>query len=221
MRDILPNGLVDILRDRYLAGVADAEALFDAGVADEDSLTGALGQAIAKPIPYEFFDGGDAYSVKIMWKKIRGRGPNAPERLYGADGLFQILVSDANGSVIRSKGLPFQSKTNWHGRSAEVARQSRDIESSLGGGIVLNFKETGYEACTTAAAVESSGNRRQLERAQLMKPLGQMLGNDFLNCTIGQIGLYFDPEDERFYQHRRILSPANTITTFVRRRRAA
>jgi len=221
MRDILPSSLVDILRDRYVAGVADAEALFEAGVADEDSLTGALGQAIARPLPYEFIDGMTAYSAKISWKKIRGRGLNAPERLYGADGLFQIIAYDEHGSVLRAKGLPFQSKTNWRGRSAEVARQSRDIESSLGGGIVLNFKRSGYEACSTTDAVASNGNRRQVLRNRQMKPLGQLLGADFLNCTIGQLDLYFDPERERFFKATELLEPANTITTVVRRRRAA
>lgn len=94
MRDIIPDFVISVLRDRYVAGVADAEAQFESGVADEDSLTGALGQAISMSEPYVFQTQAGVYSVKISWKKIRGRGLNAPERLYGSDGIFQIAVYD-------------------------------------------------------------------------------------------------------------------------------
>ena len=33
-----------------------------------------------------------------------------------------------------------------------------------------------------------------------MKPLGQLLGVDFLECRIGKIGLFFDPETERYFE---------------------
>ena len=38
MRDLLPQQVITTLRDRYIAAVADAEAKFYSGVADEDSL---------------------------------------------------------------------------------------------------------------------------------------------------------------------------------------
>jgi len=219
MRDILPDSVIAALRDRYVAGVANAEAQFEAGVADEDALTGALGQAIAMPQPYVFRTDAGVYSVKISWKKIRGRGLNAPERLYGSDGIFQISVYDETGQTLRTKGLPFQSKTNWRGKSASVVNQSADIEHSLGSGLVLNFTDHGYEACSTQAALAARGNRRQVERDRELRPLGEILGNDFLNCTIGSIGLFFDPESERFNNASNELPPANAITTIVRRQR--
>jgi hypothetical protein len=46
MRDILPDFVIDILRDRYLAGVSDALAIFGTSAADEDALTRALGQPL-------------------------------------------------------------------------------------------------------------------------------------------------------------------------------
>lgn len=54
MRELLPTIVLDSLRDRYLAGVADAEAFFDLHRADEDSVTGALGQSIAMHHPVAF-----------------------------------------------------------------------------------------------------------------------------------------------------------------------
>jgi len=42
----LPDIVREFIRDRYLAGVADAEAQYDDALGDEDSLTGACGVLI-------------------------------------------------------------------------------------------------------------------------------------------------------------------------------
>src|SRR5690349_7745275 len=110
MRDLLPQQLMDVLRDRYIAGVATAEAHFVERSADEDSVTGALGQALAMSEPLIFSDQSSDFSIQISYRKVRGRGLNAPERLYGSDGIFQIAVTTEEGVVVRLKGLPFQSK---------------------------------------------------------------------------------------------------------------
>lgn len=224
MRDLLPPLVIDLLRDRYLAGVADAEAQFASAVADEDALTGALGQSIAHGGTYGFLVGDERnqFSVTISWKKLRGRGLNAPEKLYGPDGLFQIEVIDEFARVVRRKALPFQAKTNWRGTSKAVFKQSRDIENSLGGGIMVNFSDHGYEACTTKAALAGNGNRLEVKKGRGLRPLGQFLAEDFLNCTVGRQGLFFDTAEERFYGldaagAASILPPANAITTIVRR----
>lgn len=98
MRDILPETLIGMLRDRYLAGVADAEAKFRFGAGDEDSLTGALGQAISMAQPIQFSGNGESYVVQVFYYKLRGRGRGAPEKSYGADGIFQIEVIDGAGT---------------------------------------------------------------------------------------------------------------------------
>jgi len=215
MRDLLPKHLMDFLRDRYIAGVAIAEAHFADSRADEDSVTGALGQALAMREPLIFSDESDAFSVQISYRKVRGRGLNAPERLYGSDGIFQIAVTRAEGGVVRLKGLPFQSKIEWQGRSASVASQSADIEASTGEGIVVDYTTTGYRACSTGLAVEAQGNRPEVERRGGMKPLGQLLGFEFLECRIGKIGLFFDPETERYFEGDQMVEPRHAITTRV------
>ncbi|HXQ69568.1 MAG TPA: hypothetical protein VN844_03745, partial [Pyrinomonadaceae bacterium] len=67
MRDLLPEHLMDFLRDRYIAGVAIAEAHFADSSADEDSVTGALGQALAMREPLIFSDESGAFSVQISY----------------------------------------------------------------------------------------------------------------------------------------------------------
>jgi hypothetical protein len=200
MRDILPPGLLDSLRDRYLAGVADAESLFGMHRADEDTLTGALGQAIASRDPYTFSTENRIYLVRTEYYKIRGRGRNAPERMHGVDGIFQISVTQDSGHVIRRKGLPFQAKKNWRGKNAALRKQAELMANSLGGGLVVDYTANGYKACDAHAVVERSANRRLLEASGALQSLGQVLGGDFLECRIGRPNLYFDPEREKFVE---------------------
>lgn len=82
---------------------------------------------------------------------MRGRGLNAPEQLYGLDGIFQIAVTTEEGVVVRLKGLPFQSKINWRGRSSSVTSQSADIEASTGEGIVVDYTTTDSIRCSVRA----------------------------------------------------------------------
>lgn len=196
MRDILPQKLIDILHDRYVAGVAEAEFAFNQHVADEDSLTGALGQAIAIREPFIFDGSAGTYAVAISYQKLRGRGPGAPEKKLGSDGIFQISVTDSDGRIIRRKGLPFQAKTNWRGTNKALYNQARRMEENTPGGLVIDYSLTGYKTCRAEAVVAAKGRRRSVDAEGAMRPLGQMLGHDFLECTIGTIGLYYDRQQE-------------------------
>jgi len=109
----------------------------------------------------------------------------------------------------------------WEGRSASVASQSEDIEASTGEGIVVDYTTTGYRACSTGVVVEARGNRNEVERRGGMKPLGQLLGVDFLECRIGKIGLFFDPETERYFEGDNMVEPRHAIATRVVARRTA
>lgn len=216
MRDILPSSLLTILRDRYLAGVSDAEEAFDQHSADEDSLTGALGQSLVMKEPLTFDSGSDIYHVKIDYRKIRGRGPGAPEKRYGTDGFFQIAVMDAQGRAIRRKALPFQAKVNWRTKDRTLANQAASMQQHIGSGLVVDYSSRGYRACSAGLVIEAQGSRRTLDQKNQMRSLGQILANDFLNCTIGTRDLFYDPNTEHFLtaEHDQHL-----ITTFVERGR--
>jgi hypothetical protein len=211
MRDILPSDLLEILREKYLAGVADAEAAFDQHFADEDSLTGGLGQAIAMRKPILFNDPSGTYAVTIQYQKLRGRGPGAPEKQFGSDGIFQISVTDSNGNIIRRKGLPFQAKTNWRGKNKALYDQAIQMEENTPGGLVIDYSPTGYKACRAKTIIDSNGSREIADRDGAMRPLGQVLSRDFLECTIGTVGLYYDPEREIYVSP----SDIDVITTKI------
>lgn len=194
----LPSIVLEFIRYKYVTGVADAEAQYENAAGDEDSLTGALG-ALISTVGSRYFLVGPAtqIEVKIDFRKLRGRGHDAPEKRFGPDGIFQLQIS-ANGVPSFRKGLPFQAKKNWKGRSRELADQARAMQRNLRGGIVIDYTAYGYTACNIAAAIEFNGNRRAVANAGYLRPLGQVLGNDFLECRLGIQGLYYDQRGEEF-----------------------
>ncbi|RUO81425.1 hypothetical protein CWI84_01310 [Idiomarina tyrosinivorans] len=198
MRDILPEFIMESLRDRYLAAVSDAESTFGMNSGDEDALTGALGQAVAMPRNQKFSTPEGLYTVDIGYTKLRGRGKNAPERIYGSDGIFQIRIYDANGNVIRSKGLPFQSKKNWKGKNRKLSDQVRDMEQYTPGGIVIDFNSVSYGACRAKDVIQAEGDRTRIKEDGKLHRLGQLLGDDFLECEIGTLNLFYDPVKELY-----------------------
>ena len=203
MRDLLPEIVIDTLRDRYIAGVSDAVATFDMNAADEDALTGALGQAIATSRTLSSSTEKGSVHVEIGYTKLRGRGKNAPEKKFGSDGIFQISVADSQGRIIRSKGLPFQSKKEWRRSDKKLAEQAKQMEEYTLGGIVIDFSRCGYKACSANQVIKAEGKRKNIDDMKSMRPLGQVLGDEFPACRIGTTGLYFDRDTGLFiYQSR-------------------
>lgn len=194
----LPEIVRNFIRDRYLAGVADAEAQYENAVGDEDTLTGALGALISTSTPMFFQIGPDLQiEVQIDYRKLRGRGKNAPESRLGADGVFQIQISKSGCSPFR-KGLPFQAKKNWKGRDRNLLNQARDMERRLRGGIAIDYTPRGFTACDIADVIATRGSRKEASDAGFVHPLGQILAHEFLACRVGIEGLYYDNLGESF-----------------------
>src|SRR5262249_10514828 len=152
------------------------------------------GQEIARGGPYAVTTAGGTFRVNTYYKKLRGRGPNAPEKRYVADGAFQIDVHDQNGRPLLRKALPFQAKTPSSWRAAKVAAQAKTLLASLGGGLIIRYGPTNYQAAVAATVVEARGKLR----ASGPRRLGEVLAHDFLECRIGRHGLYYDEEREEF-----------------------
>jgi hypothetical protein len=199
VRDILPPELLQVIRDRYLAGVADAEATFSLNEAEEDSLTGALGQSLATVSPQIMFTSQGMFSWRIYHWKVRGRGAAAPEKRFGTDGIFQIEVFASDGHLIRAKGLPFQAKKNWRQANRKLFDQAKDMRRELGGGIIINYSANDYKACSVEDVIEYGSRPKGLADKGALKPLGQLLGSDFLDCKLGSIGLTYSHQTEKFF----------------------
>jgi hypothetical protein len=194
---LLPDIVLEFIRDRYLAGVAEAEAQYENAMGDEDSLTGALGALISIASAREFRIGSIQAFVQISYRKLRGRGKDAPEHLLGADGIFQIQVA-VQGQPDFRKGLPFQAKKNWKGRDRKLLGQAQEMQKSVGGGIVIDYTPHGYTACDIGDVIEARGNRKKVAADDNIHQLGQILAHEFLACRVGKEGLYYDNQGEAF-----------------------
>lgn len=219
MNDILPPHVIEEIRAHYALGIANAEAFYDEHSADEDAVTGALGQALARAEPFLIQKKFDEYLIHISYRKIRGRGPNAPERLLGIDGIFQLSVKNIEGDIAAVKGLPFQSKKNWKGVNKELLGQVVKMEHASPGGIVIDFSSSGYKACTTADVIASNGSRTVADRHHSIKSLQQILCYDFLDCRVGRRGLFFDPKIETLAHRLDFFNPVHIFTTIVEKRK--
>ncbi len=226
MRDLLPDELVRLIHDRFVAGVADAEAKFDLSEGDEDSLTGALGNSISMPETLTYSDGRVAYEWRSYYRKIRGRGPGAPEKPTGADGIFQIEVTDEHGNVLRQKGLPFQAKKRWTYADRKLVEQAANMMDGMGGGIVIDYAERGNTACDARAVIGTDGGKKSLRKNGKIKSLGQVLRNDFVECKVGINGLYYDPDEKAFrtmadteLAPKEMTVPSHVVGSAVHRRR--
>src|ERR1700722_14548879 len=193
----LPDIVREFIRDRYLAGVADAEAQYENAMGDEDSLTGALGALISTSTPRQFRIGSTEIVVRIDYRKLRGRGNDAPEKRLGPDGVFQIQISGAGIPSFR-KGLAFQAKKNWKGKDKRLVGQARNMQRTIGGGIVIDYTPHGYSACDIRYVIESHGSRKVVSDHGHVHKLGQILAHDFLECRVGRGGLYYENQGELF-----------------------
>ena len=123
MEDILPESVLESLREHYYAGVTAAEIGYVHNAADEDAVTGALGQELfTKGIRF-IEDNGRVYSWRAFHYKVGGRGEGAPEGWLGADGIFQLESLSAEGTVLRRKALLFQAKKEWRGTNKRLLDQ--------------------------------------------------------------------------------------------------
>jgi hypothetical protein len=176
------------IRDRIKAGVVDAEAKFNLNQEDEDAITGALGQAISTAMPIIFKGTQGNYTYHIQSYKIRGRGPNAPEKTLGADAIFQISVFHNNEQIF-TKGLPFQAKKEGGFNNAAVKKQAGDLYRASGTGIVVRYSKDGYTAVDVRVLIRES---EALQAGHEPKPrkLAIVFGDDFLDCRVGKQGLY-------------------------------
>jgi hypothetical protein len=191
VRDILPSFVIDELRDHYYARVGQAEATFRHSQADEDSLTGALGQALLTPQRI-VASGVEQFVWSTTYKKVRGRGRDAPEKRYGIDGIFELEVVDTIRGFARRKGLLFQAKKGWQGVDQRLVAQTRVMRDLEPDSVVVDYADGDYRAFDARDVIEAGG-RRELVPADRQYALAKVLGDQFLECERGVIDLVYDP----------------------------
>lgn len=178
---VLPEAVLRVLRRHYYAGVKEAETGFQFHVADEDAVTGALGERLIEPPTWITVDGQE-YMWRTSYHKLRGRGANAPEKRLGADGIFQLEVLGLTGRFDVRKGLLFQSKIGWQGSDSQLLGQARTLLELSRSAIVIDYAPDGYKAVAATDVVAANGNSRRV-RPRAARQLAEVLGDGLVSCT--------------------------------------
>lgn len=173
------------LANHYHRGIEAAVEAYEDNAADEDAVTGALGQALRGQGAVVLND--KVIGWKTSYRKLRGRGANAPEKHFGADGIFEVEVEDGDGLLSR-KSLPFQAKNDVasYGK-ADLVDQAAKLTGFPGGGIVVNYRPDGYSAVDAKSVASKDVNRRD------ERPLAEVLSDEFLACKCGSTAYFFEP----------------------------
>lgn len=191
---VVPPGLLRRIKAHFTESIAEAIQGFRFNEVDEDSLTGALGQALSTPEHVVTVANGASYSFGIESYKILGKGPGTPEHRVGADGISQVSVR-SNGRLIFEKGLPFQAKKLSRYRVADVIPQANDMLRTSGSGIVLRFGPHEYDAADARHLVVPSNVSTSIPTPPGFAALDTVLGDWFLKCQVGKTGLTFHRDE--------------------------
>jgi hypothetical protein len=159
---------------------------------DEDTLTGHLGACLRiKNQTVEVPSAGNELPGKWTWSidyyKFRGRVGNAPENFLGADGIFELKLN--YGSRTEKKSLLFQAKKEWHNSDPSLFNQCIKLSTWREASFVLNYRPTTFEAILLDDVIRSRGSRQEITN---VVDLANFLGNDFLDCEIGDNDLEYD-----------------------------
>jgi hypothetical protein len=214
VEDVLPSEVLTALENHFLAGVKRAESTYDLHQADEDSVTGALGQALAELGQTRMFLGGRTFAWRSSYRKCRGRGKGAPEKQLGADGMFELSVIDEFGQPIRRKGLLFQAKNQWRGSDPRLAAQAERLGGSYPGSVVIDYSPKGFAAFDAKDVSRLEGKRTQV-RPIRRGGLGAVLAFEFAHCRRGTVGMWFDGESEQVLQEHSVAPPRLIVESVI------
>jgi hypothetical protein len=188
--DVIPALIFDAIQ-KHLRSVGDnAQSAWASANSEEDTLTGDFcGRLRTEPQRIRV-NKVERWEWMIRYKKFRGRAKGAFENRSGADGIIQIEVTTDRQKFY--KGLLFQAKKGSLRVDAEVTGQVRKMEElAPGGSAVFEYRKDGYRAIPGDIFLENTPDRRiSIQRNE--HPLGSFLGDEFLPCTEGLRGMYFD-----------------------------
>lgn len=195
MRDLLPEAVLQSLREHYYAAVMAAEIGYDRNAENENAVTGALGQALFTPDIRIIQVNGQVYGWRAFHEVLSSQGRGTAEREFGADGVFQLELLDRFRTVVRRKALLFQAKKNWNGANKRLLKQAEQMVAYTPSAIVVDYRHAGFSAVGALDVIKAGGNRRHIPPAR-NKRLGEILGDDFVWCRIGDVGVFWNPETQ-------------------------
>ncbi len=189
MRDVIPAPVFDQISEHFrTAAPGAARNAWRRGNQDEDTVTGDfLGRLSTDNWQSQSID-AEEWAWRVDYSKLRGRGPGAPEKEIGADGLVTIEVRSLRDGTRHVKSLLFQAKKHRVYSDAETVGQVKRIEAVAPGSSAVF--EYGEDSFTALPGPVVGSSRREVDDSR--QAIGSFLGEAFLSCTHGVRGLYFD-----------------------------
>ena len=187
MRDVLPDEVIDAIKDHLSTRAAEVQgAVWESASQEEDSLTGDFFGSLRTSKRSEMVEGRE-YRWSVTYKKLRGRGPGAPEKKTGTDGIFEVEVEDTNVGVIHRKALPFQAKKNWTGKDSRLVEQTKTMEKLTNGASgVIDYSSDGFSGSDGSTVLENEG-RPPRNRSSAGEYLGRVV-----ECRSGSRNVFYD-----------------------------
>jgi hypothetical protein len=191
MRDRLyiPREVREAIRDHIASAVKQAIAGYLSASEDEDCLTGHLGAKLQidnQKVTVLQDEIAGEWTWAIDYRKFRGRGQGATEKLIGADGLFELAVALPHRTEVKS--LLFQAKMAGNG-GRPLVEQCLKMSTWREAAIVVEYSKLAFSALHLDDVIEGQG--RILDNRKM--PLADLLGRAFLECKIGNTKLKYHP----------------------------
>ncbi len=194
----LPPAVQQSIHRHIKRAVNRAVEAHKSGQEDEDTLTGQLGAFLRTPRPRSVTVTADnvpgTWTWRLDYRKLRGRGPKATERILGADGIFDLVLT--HGGEQTRKGSLFQAKTGAEDRQRLLAQLIR-LSTWKEAAFVIRYGHDAY----TAMAFDSAFNLANGLPGTSNVPLDAFIMDWFVACLVGDSELYYSWE-ERILQWR-------------------
>jgi hypothetical protein len=189
-----PESLWHDIREHVATAGRTAPSGYWSAAEEEDSLTGDFG-ATLRTGSNKLLDSktGRVWFWRVTYRKIRGRGPDATERLVGADGILQILVAYERRVFV--KGLLFQAKNAWSSDRL-LRRQCSRLGPWGDAAVVFDYRPESYDVYTVQQVVLSRGIR---SLAGAPRSMANFLADSFVACKEGALGLYYRPSNRELF----------------------
>lgn len=193
---ILPPRLIEQLSKQYSTAVEKTVRVFGKFSKEEDSITGSLGTNIMNDVVGKMQINGQTYEWETSVEKFGGRGPGALEKKIGADGVIQVTARQGQ-KITFAKSLPFQAKNQWDGSDKRLLGQVEKMEKFAKNGIVIDYSQDKFSGFRADDVLTAKGNRKKVQNE---RELGDLLGEDFLKCRIGNRDILYMAPIERFVE---------------------
>ena len=203
MTDVIPTELFREVQSHIRDRTSHAEEGWEAGSDEEDTLTGDFGGSLRTGwVDYRKNETGNYWRWRITYKKLRGRGADAPEKETGADGLFQIEVRPDDERRVVTKGVIFQAKKFKSSSRSDLLDQIQKMEQiAPGGSAVFEFGPEGYKGSSRVDILATAEATHRIPHGQ--ESLAEYLADRFLTCPAGLRDMYYDA-----LRHRLIIPTA-------------